>query len=162
MTDPVILEGLRASKLAVELTEAQCRALADLLERRDLAPHEVLVAEGTTDPRMHLLVKGSAAAVVRGDGTTEETTLFTLGPGDTIGELSFLDDHVHRASIVSHGPSTVLSLERGRLESLLDRDPHLVYRVMRAIVRRVHEIQHRLSAQAHELANYVYKQGGRY
>jgi hypothetical protein len=33
---------------------------------------------------------------------------------------------------------------------------------MRAIVRRVHELQHRLAAQSAELSNYVFKQHGRY
>ena len=35
----------------------------------------------------------------------------------------------------------VLGLSRGDLESLLDSHPHVVYRVMRAIVRVVHELQ---------------------
>ena len=47
-------------------------------------------------------------------------------------------------------------------ESLLDGHPHIVYRIMRAIVRRVHQAQQRLSAQAVELNNYIYKQHGRY
>jgi hypothetical protein len=33
---------------------------------------------------------------------------------------------------------------------------------MRGIIRVVHETQRRLSAQAVELSNYVYKQHGRY
>jgi hypothetical protein len=34
--------------------------------------------------------------------------------------------------------------------------------VMRAIVRTVHEIQRRISMQSVELANYIYKQHGKY
>jgi len=56
----------------------------------------------------------------------------------------------------------VLSLERDSLESLLDAHGAVVYHVMRAIVRSVHEIQRRLSLQAVELTNYIYKQHGRY
>jgi CRP-like cAMP-binding protein len=56
----------------------------------------------------------------------------------------------------------VLGLERAKLEALLDSQPHIVYRVMRAIVRRVHQTQHRLAAQSAELQNYVFKQHGRY
>ena len=48
------------------------------------------------------------------------------------------------------------------LEGLLDSNPHLVYRVMRAIVRVVHELQRRLSMQTAELTNYLYKTHGRY
>ena len=37
-----------------------------------------------------------------------------------------------------------------------------VYHVMRAIIRTVHEIQRRISMHSVELANYIYKQHGRY
>jgi CRP/FNR family cyclic AMP-dependent transcriptional regulator len=154
-------DALRASKLSAELTDAQCATLAALTSLRDLADGEVLVREGLSDSHLYLLVAGSVA-VARAAGTTEEVTLFTLKAGDAIGELSFLDDNVHYASVVSRGASRVLGLERRQFESLLEREPQIVYRVMRAIVRRVHDIQHRLSAQASELTNYITKQHGRY
>ena len=101
--------------------------------------------------------------VARAAGTPEEVVLFTLKQGDTVGELSFLDDNVHYASVVARGAGTkVLGLERSRFESLLASEPWALYRVMRAIVRRVHQQQHRLAAQASELSNYIYKQHGRY
>lgn len=156
-----VLDALRASRLAAELDEAQCRTLAGLMQLRALADGEVLVREGTSDSHLYLLVTGDVA-VARGAGTPEEVTLFTLKAGEAIGELSFLDDNVHYASVVARGDCTVLSLERSALESLLDSAPHIVYRVMRAIVRRVHQTQHRLAAQATELSNYIYKQHGRY
>ena len=67
------------------------------------------------------------------------------------------------ASKVALGDTQVLGLEREKLESLLDdADPVIVYRVMRAIIRVVHQIQRRLSMQQAELSNYIYKQHGRY
>jgi CRP-like cAMP-binding protein len=158
---PQVPDLLRASLLAKELSDAQCAALAALMTLRQLADGEVLVREGTSDAHLYLLVAGTVA-VARAAGTPEEMQLLTLNRGDTIGELSFLDDNVHYASVVARGPCTVLSLERTRFESLLQSDPQLLYRVMRAIVRRVHQQQHRLSAQATELSNYIYKQHGRY
>ncbi len=40
--------------------------------------------------------------------------------------------------------------------------PAIVYHVMRAISATVHATQRRLSHQAVELSNYIYKQHGRY
>jgi CRP-like cAMP-binding protein len=154
-------EALRASRLASELTDAQVATLATLVTMRELADGEVLVREGTTDRHLYSLVEGSLA-VARGAGKAEELTLFTLKPGDAVGELSFLDDNVHYASVVSRGTSRVFGLDRAQFEGLLDREPHIVYRVMRAIVRHVHQIQHTLSAQANELTNYITKTRGRY
>jgi CRP/FNR family transcriptional regulator, cyclic AMP receptor protein len=161
MTDSNVYDALRASPLAKELDDGQCRTLAALMSLRPLADGEVLVREGATDSHLYLLATGSAA-VTRGAGTPEAMTLFSLSPGEAIGEMSFLDGNVHYASVVAQGPGQVLVLDRSQLESLLDSQPHIVYRIMRAIVRRVHQAQHRLSAQAVELQNYIYKQHGRY
>ena len=161
MTESAAFEALRASHLATELTEPQCRKLAPLLALRELADGEVLVREGTSDSHLYALTAGSLA-VARSAGTAEEVTLFTLKAGELVGELSFLDDNVHYASVVSRGASRVFGLERSQLESLLDSEPHIVYRVMRAITRRVHQAQHRLAAQSAERSNYIFKQHGRY
>jgi CRP-like cAMP-binding protein len=161
MTTTTPYDALRASRLAAELSDEQCRKLAARIVLRDLEDGEVLVKEGTSDSHLYVLVAGTIA-VARGAGTPEEVQLFTLGAGDTVGELSFLDDNVHYASFVARGAVRVFGLERAQLEALLDGDAQIVYRVMRAIVRRVHQNQHRLAAQATELSNYIFKQHGRY
>jgi len=161
MSDATPYDALRTSRLATELSDAQCRTLAGLIAMRKLADGEVLVREGTSDTHLYVLVSG-ALAVVRGVGSADELTLFALNPGDLSGEMSFLDDNVHYASVVSRGASAVFGLDRRQLESLLDTEPHIVYSVMRAIVRRVHQAQHRLAAQSAELTNYITKQHGRY
>jgi CRP-like cAMP-binding protein len=161
MTASTAYDALRASRLAAELSDEQCRTLAALMAERALADGEVLVPEGHSDAHLYLLVSG-ALDVTRAAGTEQAETLFALNPGEPVGELSFLDDNVHYASVVSRGASRVLVLGRAQLESLLDSAPHIVYRLMRAIVRRVHQAQHRLAAQSAELTNYIYKQHGRY
>ena len=161
MNDPAKLATLQASKLGAELTPAQLTALAERVAFRDLGAGEVLVAEGTADNHLYVLVSG-ALGVVRSAGTAEPVTLFTLAPGDLVGELSFIDATPHYASLVAVGATRVFGLEREELEALLPSHPEVVYRVMRAIVRTAHQIQRRLSMQSAELTNYIYKQHGRY
>ena len=66
------------------------------------------------------------------------------------------------ASLIARGATFVIALERAALEGLVESHPWVVYRVMHAIVRTVHEVQRRLSVQSIELSNYIYKQHGRY
>jgi CRP/FNR family transcriptional regulator, cyclic AMP receptor protein len=161
MTDPTLVEALRRSRLGTELSEEQTHTLAESLSFRDLKPGEVLVPEGTSDNHLYVIVSG-ALGVVRRGGSADAVTLLTLTNGDLVGELSFIDETPHYASLVSIGPTRVFSLERQKLESLLLTRPEIVYRVMRAIVRTVHEIQRRISMQSAELTNYIYKQHGKY
>ncbi len=161
MTDPEILVALRASRLAAELSEEQMRVLSPHLVFRDLQPGEVLVGQGTSDNHLYSIVRG-ALGVVRSSDSEPPMTLFTMTVGDFVGEMSFLDATPHYAAVVAVGPTRVFGLEREKLEALLTAHPEVVYRVMRAILRTVHQIQRRLSMQSVELTNYIYKQHGRY
>jgi ribosome-associated toxin RatA of RatAB toxin-antitoxin module/CRP-like cAMP-binding protein len=161
MNDQTMFEALRPSKLAAELTDEQCRRLAGAMQLRDLREGEVLVTEGDDDHHFYLIASGKLG-VIKGAGEPEQVTLNMLSAGDFAGELSWLDGSRRYASLVAMDATRVLGLEREKLEALLDSDPHLVYRVMRAIVRAVHQIQRQLFMQQGELTNYIYKQHGRY
>ena len=159
--EDIKLHALQVSRLASDLSPAECAILANVCTLRQLADGEVLVHEGKADSRLHVVASGELA-VVRGIESQERVPIATIHPGELAGELGFVDGAVRHASLVGVGPTAVLSLERDSLESLLDAHGVVVYHVMRAIVRSVHEIQRRLSLQAVELTNYIYKQHGRY
>jgi CRP/FNR family cyclic AMP-dependent transcriptional regulator len=161
MTDQDRYDALRGTKLAAELTEEQCRTLSRLVTVRDLKQGEVLAREGTIDNEIHVILSGTLG-VVKHHGTPDALTINTLGPGEFVGEMGFMDGTELYASKVALGDLRVLGLEREKLESLLATDPLIVYRVMRAIIRVVHEIQRRLAMHQLELSNYIYKQHGRY
>jgi CRP/FNR family transcriptional regulator, cyclic AMP receptor protein len=160
--DATLLELLRASKLAAELNEEESRLLAGVMTLHDLKEGEVLVHEGTSDNHLYLLAKGALGVVKGVETPAERVTINTLSSGDFAGELSFMDGQTRFASLVALSDARVMGLEREKLESLLEAHPWLVYRVMRAIIRAVHQIQYRLSMQQSELSNYIYKQHGRY
>ena len=156
-----IPDALRKSPLAAGLSSQELEVLCGLVGSQVLAAGEVFAREGTVDDRLVVVVSGTLD-VVRHPGTPHETVLATLRPGDLAHELGFLDGVPRFATLVATGEAQVLLLERGRLESLIDSDPRVLYAVMRAILRTTHALQTRLSMQASELMNYVAKQHGRY
>jgi CRP/FNR family transcriptional regulator, cyclic AMP receptor protein len=160
-TDTALYDSLRASPLAAELSAEQTAVLARQVRLESVPAQQVLAREGLADNHLMVVVEGSLG-VVKHRGTPDETLLATLLPGDFAHELGFLDGAPRYASLVALSDSRVLVLEREKLESLIDSQPWIVYRVMGAIVRTVHRIQTRLSIQAAELTNYVFKQHGRY
>ncbi len=155
------LQALRQSKLAAELNDEQCHVLATLVTLRDLRDGEILVAEGHADNHLYSII-GGALCVVKNAGSTDEVTLVTMSAGDFADELGFMDGAKHYASLRARGDTRVLGIEREKLESLLSTYPYIVYKVMRAIIRAVHQIQKQLSMQSTELASYIYKTHGRY
>jgi CRP-like cAMP-binding protein len=162
MTDKLKQDLVRDSALATELTAAQCAVLAELVTVRDLADGEVLVAEGAHDDSVHVVVSGALAVAKKAGPGEKWVNLYVLTKGDLAGELAFMDDQAHYAALRANGPTRIFSLQRQKLESLLDREPRIVYQVMRGIFRVVHGILHRTALQASELTNYIFKQHGRY
>ena len=78
------------------------------------------------------------------------------------GELSFLDSSVHTVGLRALSDTKVLSLARWILRKIVDGDPRLVYKVMRAVARSAHRIMHQMNHEFIELSNYIFKQHGRY
>ena len=156
------LELVRNSALAVELTGDQCGVLAALVTLRALADGEILVGQGASDHHLYVIVSGGLSVARRSEGDGQWVTLHSLTKGDLAGELGFMDGRPHYAALRAAGPTEVLSLEREKLESLLEREPIIVYRVMRAIFRVVHVILNRVAMQTSELTNYIYKVHGKY
>lgn len=156
-----LLASTKASRLAEGLNDEQVAVLAGLLQLQTFQPHEVLAREGSVDNHLYVVVEGSLG-VVKNLGGPEESLLFALKQGDFAHELGFLDGAERYASLVANTAAKVLTLEREKLESLIDTHPRVLYAVMSAIVRTVHRVQTRLAVQASELTNYIVKQHGRY
>ena len=156
------LELVRNSALAVELTGDQCAVLSEIVSLRNLAEGEVLVRQGASDNHLYVIVSGALAVARQVEADGQWITLNLLTKGDLAGELAFMDGRPHYAALRAAGPTQVLSLEREKLESLLQREPVIVYRVMRAIFRVVHVILNRMAMQTSELTNYLYKVHGKY
>lgn len=154
------IAALRASPLGAELTPSESDVLGRIVSLRKLRDGEVLLPAGAQDPLLHVVVRGRISVVK--DGKHGPTAMHLLDPGDFVGELSFMHDAPRFASLVASGETQVLALRRADLESLIDREPRVVYKTMRAIMRAAHAVQRRLSMQAQDLEDYVYRMGARY
>ncbi len=148
------LEFARLSPLARELNEEDIEQLAIILKLRALDDGQVLLREGEMDNALHVLVQGKLAVEKNAEGE-EPVTLHVLESGDLAGELAFVDGNEHTATLRAVGQSTVLTLVRDDLETLLESHPQLVYNVMRSIVRSGHAIIRRMNAKYTELSRYL-------
>ena len=129
------VECLGTSTLAAELTPDQVNALFRIAKLRRLSKGEVLIAEGESGGPLFVVAKGTldVARDAVGDGGV---SLGRLGPGTMAGQLTFVDGLKRTATVtVSADDTWVFAIERSDIESLLQTDPLLVYRVMRAILR---------------------------
>jgi CRP/FNR family cyclic AMP-dependent transcriptional regulator len=138
-------EAIKASPLGAELSDDQCEMLAEVTSACGIRDRAFLIEEGQKDDALHVITSGMME-VVSQTGGGDMVTLQILRPGDMIGEMGFIDGVEHSAG----------------LRAMLQKDPDLVYKVMRAIMRTVHRILRSMNLQYVELTNYIAKQHGRY
>lgn len=149
------------SVLGKDLTTEECELFTELGTVRELADGEALIHEGEVDNSLHLVIEGNLA-VTRPAAGGDWVTLHVLRKGDLAGELGFVDGLGHSATLRALGPTAVFSLARDKFDPLLDSNPHMVFRIMRAIIRGVHSTLRRMNQQQIEMNNYITHQHGRY
>lgn len=156
MTEDSDFSYLRHSPLTSGLSDEQVQALAGIAYCRRLADQQLLIAEGRIEDSLHIIAEG-AIAVTRDLGKGEFTTIHVLRTGDLAGEMGFISGQPHTATLRSLGRTQVCSLEREAFETLVEKDPWLVYRVMCNIIQVSQDILRRMNAQYVELTKYVHR-----
>jgi CRP/FNR family cyclic AMP-dependent transcriptional regulator len=147
--------------LKEDFSEEECVILSDAFQLRKLNVDEILLREGEQDDALSIIVDGDLA-VTRESGGDEHVTLHHLKAGDVAGALGFIDGNSHTATLRACKASHVITLHRDILEGMIDAHPQLVYKVMRMIVRSVHNTLLRMDQQFVEMSNYIMKEHGRY
>jgi len=154
-------EQILESRLGTELSEEEAAALAALMDMRELGSGEYLITEGTTDDSLHVIVEGTLEVVKRTAGDTT-ASIAIIREGHLAGELSFIDGKVHTVGLRALSDSKIISLARDDFETIVDENPQLIYKVLRAVARSAHRIVHQMNHEFIELNNYIFKQHGRY
>jgi CRP-like cAMP-binding protein len=96
--------------------------------RRMVAPGDVLVLQGEPSPHLFIVLDGRMDVVVKGIGPVA-----SLGAGEIIGELSFVDSAPPSASVTAATAGAVLMLEKRLLARELESDTAFAMRFYRAI-----------------------------
>jgi CRP/FNR family cyclic AMP-dependent transcriptional regulator len=152
---------IAGSSLGAELSDNDVEVLGALMHERELAEDEFLFKDGTADDSLHVILTGKVEVVKR-TGDDNFASLAVLREGELAGELSFIDGAPHTVGLRALTETRVLSLTRESFEGIIDSNPRLVYKVMRAVARSAHRIVHRMNTEFVELSNYIFKQHGRY
>jgi CRP/FNR family transcriptional regulator, cyclic AMP receptor protein len=153
-------ESISHSPLGAELSEAECRILAEQTHVRALADGDILVHEGESRRTLFILAEGRLDVTrVTGD---DEISLYQMQRGECAGTRAFVDGSPRAAGLRAVGHSTVLTLEPDAFEALLETHPQVVFKVMRALFRITRTNLMRMNQESAQLRNYVTRSQGRY
>lgn len=150
-----------ATLLNENISQDECGVLTTAFQLQKLNAGDILLREGEQDDALYIIIDGDLIAT-RDAGGDEYVILSHLKPGDIAGAMGFIDGSNHSATLRAGKDSHVLTLHRDVLEGMVDAHPQLVYKVMKMIVKSVHQTLLRMNQQYVEMNNYIMKEHGRY
>lgn len=162
INDENILSVLKHSKLAVELSDDEINTLAGLLAVHEYKAGSFIVKPGDRPLGDALLILVEGKIEVKAKVDNEPMVMSLTTPGDLARIISFVGSNITviDATIKVQEDCVVLLLERTKLEGLLATHHLIVYRVMRGLVRYMHSLARRKSAETEEMSNYFYRLNG--
>jgi CRP/FNR family cyclic AMP-dependent transcriptional regulator len=123
--DDVVAE-LRRSVLFAGADPARLAPLAGRAFLRRFAPGQVVFTEGEPSEHLYVVRRGRIRVLVQ-SAHGEEMTLAVLGPGETLGELSVIDEQPRSASAEALDATELVTLPADDVRAALRADPGLLF-----------------------------------
>ena len=131
MRDSDVVDILAQLSLFADLSRPQLEAVAHTFDERVFPEGERVIRQGLAGQSFFVILDGEAS--VEADG--EEAA--TLTRGDFFGEVSVLLGESPIADVVATRPLRCLVLAGSDLESFLEGNPRVAYRMVQAQARRL-------------------------
>jgi PAS domain S-box-containing protein len=127
------------TSLFASVPEDQLTQVFETLHQRQEPSRKVLFFEGEPGDCFYLVVEGELE-VIKACGTPDERLLNVRGPGDHIGEMSFLiPDGLRTATVRSRTQVRLLEMNRETFESMLHRWPGIAHDMARLLSQRLRD-----------------------
>jgi CRP/FNR family cyclic AMP-dependent transcriptional regulator len=125
------ISALKAAPLFEGLSRKQLAQLARLTDDLDVPAGTVLCEEGKRGREFFLIIDGEATV------TRSGKALATVGAGDFFGEIALLERVMRTATVTAATPLSFFVVSDQAFKAVLDTDPNIERKVLRALVRRL-------------------------
>jgi CRP/FNR family transcriptional regulator, cyclic AMP receptor protein len=116
------------------LSKKELTQLARLSEDLEVEPGKVLCKEGEIGKEFFVIVDGKVKVNRKG------RRVATRGSGEFVGEIALLEDLPRTATVTAETPVRLFVLTRKDFRHLVDVNPGVERKVMRALARRLAEM----------------------
>jgi CRP/FNR family cyclic AMP-dependent transcriptional regulator len=127
------VRALKGASLFDGLSRKELTQLARVSEDLELEPGTVLCKEGQTGREFFVIVDGKVKVTRRG------RRVATRSSGEFVGEIALVEEVPRTATVTAETPVRVFVLTRKDFRHLLDENPQVERKVLRALARRLAE-----------------------
>lgn len=125
-----------ALNVLADLEEGDVEWLLSNGSEQQVISNYLLTVAGKVPSSLFIVLEGLVGVRVDALGTDH---LRTLGPGQLVGEMSFLENKPASATVAAIENSLLLAISRSTLESKIASDPEFASRLYRALARMLSE-----------------------
>ena len=153
----VKVKDIEALSLFKGLNEEELKAIAEIITPDIYPAGKQIFEEGeVTCPCIYIIQKGKVDVQKRNkDG--DLLTLSVQREGSFFGELSFIDNKPHSATLTTAAEeSVVLKIDRSDFEKLVVRYPAAGYKVLMNVTQDISQLVRRMNTQYVDMAGYVF------
>ena len=136
------MEVLRRADLFQYCTYRELMAVCEVATQRSVVAGDSLFREGDPGRECFIIVEGGVSIEKSGQ------VLADLGPSDTFGIMSFLDEPRRSADAIASAPTTLLVLHRDRFLQLIRQDSDLAAKIMWQLLMKLSALLRSTSALA--------------
>jgi CRP-like cAMP-binding protein len=124
-------EALGRAPLFEALSKDELKDLAKVTEDLEVEAGKVLCREGETAQEFFVIIDGEVEV------TKDGQRIRTMSGGEFFGEIALLEDVPRTATVTAIAPLRFFVLTRRSFWSLLERQPEVERKVLRALAKRV-------------------------
>lgn len=121
-------ETLSKVPLFERMKPKQVKSLARWTTTRNYQPGQVIVSEGQTGLGLYCIQSGRVK--VTKQGAHEEVEIREMGPGESFGEISLLDDRPRSATVRAIEPTTAVLLDKSQFIAELHTFPDMALAIV--------------------------------
>jgi CRP-like cAMP-binding protein len=125
------IELLKRVPLFAGCSKKELQRIATLADELDLREGKKLIREGEPGREFFVLVDGTAAISRKGK------VVDRAGSGEFFGEMALVADRPRNATVTATSPVTVLVITAQSFRRLVEENPLIALKVMRAVAERI-------------------------
>jgi CRP/FNR family cyclic AMP-dependent transcriptional regulator len=136
MASPDVADFLQDVRLFQGFSDGDRAAVARALREKTVRKGHILMREGDDGDEMFIVRRGALVVSKAVTGPVEQV-LARMGPGDFVGEMALFDREPRSATIQADSASdaSLLVLDRGSLEALMEANPRAAASFFRNLVQ---------------------------
>ena len=129
-----LISILAGVELFEGLSTAEIENISSLCHQKTFKESEIVAAQGSPGLELFIIQQGFVEVSIQNKGGSSGKVIVNLGIGQTIGEMSLIDQGLRSATVKAiTSPTIVQVISQKDFEDLCEQDSHIGYIVMRNI-----------------------------